>query len=71
MIETHKEPWVSKFKISGAKVKQSIVAVASHADVLRGSSRVPAPRIPKNVCLGGYCCSGAVAREARAVEHHE
>ena len=32
--------------------------VASHADVLRGSSRVPAPLsgagTPKNVCVGGY-----------------
>ena len=71
IIETHKEPLVSKFKKSGTKVKQSIVVVASHADVLRGSSRVPAPRTPKNVCVGGYCYSGALAREARAVEHHE
>ena len=29
--------------------------VPSHADVLRGSSRVPAPRrTPKNVCVGGH-----------------
>ena len=27
--------------------------LASHEDVLRGSSRVPAPRTPKNVCVGG------------------
>ena len=34
------------------------VVLASHADVLRGSSRVPAPQErvtnpPKNVCVGG------------------
>ena len=28
--------------------------LASHADVLRGSSRVPAWRTPKNVCVRGY-----------------
>ena len=47
-----------------------LTIVASHADVLRGSSRVLAPRsldrnawrTPKNVCVGGYnnrCCDSA------------
>ena len=51
--------------------KLSRVLLASHADLLTGSSRVPAPRTPKNVCVGGYCYSGALAREARPVEHLE
>ena len=41
-------------------------APTSHADVLRGSSRVPAPlhawRTPKNVCVGGY----ELARQLRS-----
>ena len=30
------------------------IILASHADVLRGSSLVSAPQTPKNVCVGGY-----------------
>ena len=30
------------------------IILASHVDVLRGSSHVPAPQNPKNVCVGGY-----------------
>ena len=46
------------------QVYLSLLAVlASHADVVRGSSRVPAPRTPKNVCVGGYCrpCKSVLA----------
>ena len=58
---------------AGATMSQlcfALTIVASHADVLRGSSRVPAPRslgrnawrTHKNVCVGGYnnrCCDSA------------
>ena len=40
-------------------------AIASHADVLRGSSRVPAgtrDESLKNDCVGGYCASRSFLR---------
>ena len=59
LFTLHKLDWPLKLMTSQAvEGTWSARTVTSHADVLRGSSRVPGARTrdepPRNVCVGGY-----------------